>query len=267
MNRKRLKNVSLEVALLGTLAASSPAHAAAPGYSVVVGGQIAPDQAIVVGGKTYVPLSALKLLGVNSVLMGRTLTLGSSAASTAPGGADQRASLEGCLGEPLFNGVWRMTVKKVEAIGPGVGLGPGWGVTVELRNGTAVKTQLHDTGLESIDLVQPDGNTLTFEEHDAEEKFIYKDVAQAGGVTYKLLFHVENSKTPASSVPRPSKLIVQLDPKRLTAGYLLAGKVAYSTPTPSFRVNLTCQKLRSWPAPHAPALNCPRETFSALAGQ
>ncbi|WP_019588397.1 hypothetical protein [Deinococcus apachensis] len=225
-------------ALLGSFAL-----AAGLNYSVVVNGQVAPDQAIVVGGKTYVPLSVLKLLGVSSSLKGSTLTLGAQKApATAPGGASQRASLEGCIGETLFNGIWRLTVRKVEAIGPDVGLGPGWGVTAELRNGTTTKTNLHDTGLENIDLSLPDGNTLTFEEHAAEEGFIYKELAQAGGVTYQLRFHIQDARALASSVPRPAKLTVQLNPARLTAGYLIAGKVAYTTPTPSFRVRLDCQK-------------------------
>lgn len=215
---------------------------AAANYSLVVNGQVSPRSAIVVNGETYVPLSALKLLGVQSSLKGSTLTLGAQAATTTPGGANQRASLEGCVGETLFNGVWRLTTKKVEAIGADVGLGPGWGVTVELRNGTTTKTNLHDTGLTAIELVQPDGNTFTFEERTAEEPFLYKEVTQAGGVTYQLRFHVQDARAVASSVPKPAKLIVQLDPRRLTAGYLIAGKVAYSTPTPSFRVRLDCQK-------------------------
>lgn len=66
---------------------------------------MAADKAIVVNGKTYVPLSVLKTLGVNSSLKGTTLTLGETAANQTPGGTNQRSSLEGCLGVTLFNGV------------------------------------------------------------------------------------------------------------------------------------------------------------------
>jgi len=211
-------------------------------YFLNVNGQPSSLGAATINGVTYVPLETLRQLGISVSISGKTITLGSSKTATSAGGTNQRASLEGCMGETLFNGVWRFTVKKLEPIGPAVGLGPGWGVTVELKNGTQTKTQLHDTGLESIDLVQPDGNTLSFEQHDAEEKFIFKELIQGAGNTYQLKFHAPDTNTLASSVPRPAKLIVQLDPKRLTAGYLKAGKVAYSTPTPSFRVNLTCQK-------------------------
>ncbi|WP_309571024.1 hypothetical protein, partial [Deinococcus sp.] len=216
--------------LLALVLLTSTSLAAAQSYSLVVNGQVAPAKAITVNGQTYVPLSVLRTLGIPSSLSGSTLTLGSPA--TAPGGANQRASLEGCIGDTLFNGVWRMTVSKVVAIGADVGLGPGWGVTVELRNGTTTKTNLHDTGLTSIELVQPDGNTFTFEERTAEEPFLYKEVTQAGGVTYQLRFHVQDARALDTSVPRPAKLVVQLDPKRLTAGYLIAAKVAYTTPTP-----------------------------------
>ncbi|WP_019012426.1 hypothetical protein [Deinococcus aquatilis] len=234
----RLNSSLLALALL-----TSAVLAATTNLSVIVNGQVAPDQAMIVNGKTYVPLSALNLLGVKTSVKGSTLTLGNAIpAVTAPGGANQKIAVEGCIGDPLFNGIWRMTVKKVEPIGPDVGLGPGWGVTVELRNGTQTKTSLQDTGLISTDLVMPDGNTFIFEERTAEEPFIYKSIGQAGGVTYALRFHVQDSRALAASVPRPTKLVIQLDPKRLTAGYLKVGKVAYTTPNPSFRVRLDCTR-------------------------
>ena len=91
-----MKRIALGLTLL-----ASCALAAGLKYSLVVNGQVAPDQAIVVNGQTFVPLSALKLLGVQSSLKGSTLTLGAqNAPATAPGGANQKASLEGCIGGP-----------------------------------------------------------------------------------------------------------------------------------------------------------------------
>ncbi|THF71543.1 hypothetical protein E7T06_02700 [Deinococcus sp. Arct2-2] len=235
-----MKRPVLALALLAGVAL-----AATTNLSVIVNGQVAPDAAIVVNGKTYVPLSALNLLGVKTNVKGSTLTLGSTPAAPgapAPGGANQKVAVEGCIGDTLFNGIWRMTVKKVEPIGPDVGLGPGWGVSVELRNGTQTPTNLQDTGLISTDLVMPDGNTFVFEERTAEEPYVYKKVGQAGGIIYTLRFHVQDSRALAASVPRPTKLVIQLDPKRLTAGYLKTGTVAYTTPNPSFRVRLDCTR-------------------------
>jgi len=228
--------------LVFALLALSPV-AAAQKYALVVNGQVAPAQALVVGGQTYVPLSALKLLGIPSSLKGNTLTLGTGTApATAPGGANSRTALEGCVGDTLFNGVWRLTVRKVERIGADAGYGPGWGVTVELRNGTPTKTSLQDTGLEAIELVGADGNTFVFQERAAQEPLIYKSATQAGGITYQLRFHAQDSRAPASSVPAAAKLVVSLNPRKMTAGYLKEGRVAYTTPAPSFRVWLDCSQ-------------------------
>ena len=238
--RPRLSHLS--PLLLAPLLALSLAPASAQTYTLVVGAQASPLPAVTVQGQTYVPLSALKTLGVPYTLSGRTLTLGAPGPATAPGGANARAALEGCVGQTLFNGIWRLTVQRVDPIPAGEGLGPGWGVTVELRNGTATTTALLDTGLGAVDLVLPDGNTLVFAERSAEAPFLYKSVSQAGGVTYQLKFRSQSAQTPAGSVPAPAKLIMQFDPARLTAGYLKAAKVAYTTPTPTLRVDLTCRK-------------------------
>ncbi|EYB67236.1 hypothetical protein DEIPH_ctg046orf0034 [Deinococcus phoenicis] len=238
-----LKVSYLKGHVLALLALALPTLAAAQSYSLVVNGQVAPAQAIVVKGQTYVPLSALQLLGIPSSLKGTTLTLGTGTPpATTPGGANQRTALEGCIGETLFNGVWRLTVRKVERIGAEAGHGPGWGVTIELRNGTATKTNLQDTGLEAIELVGADGNTFFFQERAAEEPLIYNTVTQAGGITYQLKFHVQDYRAPASSVPAAAKLVITLNPQKMTAGYLKEGHVAYTTPAPSFRVRLNCSR-------------------------
>lgn len=217
------------------------AVAAGSSYSIVVNGQVSSEQAIVVSGKTYVPLSVLKSLGVNSSLKGTTLTLGNSSANpgqSTAGGTNQRASLEGCINETLFNGVWRLTVKSIEPITRSETV-PGWGVTVELRNGTKVTTAVYRTGLTSINLVLPNGNPLAFDEYDGQA-FTRNDLAQAAGVTTQLKFYFP-SGTPAQDLPRPEKLVVQFDPAQLWEGVRKEG-VAFTTPSPSFRVRLDCQK-------------------------
>lgn len=62
----------------------------------------------------HLPLPAPETLGIPSSLAGSILKLGTDAApNTSPGGANQRASPEGYVGETLFNGMWRMIVKSV----------------------------------------------------------------------------------------------------------------------------------------------------------
>jgi hypothetical protein len=222
------------------------AVAASTSYSLVVNGQVSNERAIVVNGKTYVPITVLKSLGVTSGLKGTTLTLGNSsgtsgstaAPTTTAGGANARAGLEGCVGETLFNGVWRLKVVKLEPISKGENQ-PGWGVTLELRNGTKVTTAVYRTGLTGINLVLPNGNALTFDEYEGQA-FTHNDLAQAAGVTTQLKFYFP-SGTPAKDAPRPEKLVVQFDPAKLWEGVRSAG-VAFTTPTPSLRVKLDCTK-------------------------
>ncbi|WP_425145017.1 hypothetical protein [Deinococcus sp.] len=229
-----MKYVPLKIILLGTLALTSLALAAA-NYSVIVNGQVAPEQAIVVGGKTYVPLSALKLLGVNTTLRGTTLTLGGATTAATPGGVNQRASLEGCLNETLFNGVWRLTVKTLRPISRYNGQQSGYSLSLEWKNGTAKTIDALNSGVKNISLVLADGNTLTA---DNDQDLKYKTLPQAAGITLALLFYATSAQT-AAGLPAPSKLLVDIDPSRLND---LAQGVAYSTPTPSFRVKLDCQK-------------------------
>ena len=58
-----------------------------------------------------------------------------STPTPAPGGAKQRQAVEGCLNQWLFDGIWRFRVTKVAPINPD-GMRPGYGVAVEVRNGT-----------------------------------------------------------------------------------------------------------------------------------
>lgn len=225
--------------LFGFLAAASitavsSALAAGPNYSVVVNGQVLSDQAIVVNGKTYVPLSALKLLGVQSSLEGNTLTLGTQATlATAPGGTNQKASLEGCLGETVFNGVWRLTVNSVKPLTRYNGQQKGYGLNLSWKNGTTKTIDALTTGVKAITLVLADGSTLT---SDNESDLKYKKLPQAAGTTPELVFWADSGQSTAG-LGQPSKLLIEID----GAGAERSG-VAYSSKTPSFRVRLDCQR-------------------------
>ncbi len=210
----------------------SGAQAANATYSIIVNGQVAPAPAIVVNGQTYVPLSALKLLGIGSSLKGTTLTLGGAAATTAPGGANQKASLEGCLGETLFNGVWRMTVNSFK---PGFQYDthPGYVLNLEWKNGTTRSINALNTGIKDFMLVLADGTTLT---SDNLQQLKYRKLPQAGGMTFNIPFYADDA---LPSLAQPSKLLVEIDPSIAAA---TSSGVSYTTPTPSFRVRLDCRK-------------------------
>lgn len=208
--------------------------AATQNYSLVVNGQVSPRPAIVVKGETYVPLSALKLLGTPFSLTGSTLSLGApTAASTAPGGANQKASLEGCLGETVFNGVWRLTVNSVKQVTRYNGQQKGYSLNLSWKNGTAKTIDALNTGVRAITLALADGGTLTSEN---ESDLKYKKLPQAAGTTPELLFWADSGQT-AAGLGQPSKLLIEID----GAGAERSG-VAYSSKTPSFRVRLDCQR-------------------------
>ncbi|MFB9994428.1 hypothetical protein ACFFLM_20955 [Deinococcus oregonensis] len=209
--------------------------AAAQSYSLVVNGQVAPAQAIVVKGQTYVPLSAINLLGIPSSLKGNTLTLGMGAApSTSPGGANQRASLEGCLGDTLFNGVWRMTVRSVKPISRYNGQQRGYAVNVEWKNGSTATADALNTGVKSLQLVLQDGSTLDSENG---QQLLYRKLAQGAGNTFTLEYYADSAQS--ARLTPADKLLVEIDPAVLRNTGV---KATYSTSMPSFRVRLNCPR-------------------------
>lgn len=218
--------------LFALFAFSALSTAAAQSYSLVVNGRAVPAKAIVVNGQTYVPLSVIKSLGIPSTLQGMTLTLGTGAApSTSPGGTNQRASLEGCIGETLFNGVWRMTVKSVTPISRYNGQNKGYALNVEWKNGTTTTADALNSGVRSFQLILQDGSTL---ESENVQDLQYRKLAQGAGNTFTLNFYADSAQSPHLTLA--DKLLVEIN---ASASAL---KSAYTTPTPSFRVRLGCSK-------------------------
>ncbi len=154
------------------------------------------------------------------------------------GGANQRSAVEGCMGQWLFNGVWRLRVTSVTPYE--VSSQPGYAVAVEVRNGTRKTLELGNTGVagrgQGVDLVTSDGDSLTLDDLDYQ-RLGYKDVAQAGQASRKLLYHFAPGTQDVAS-KKPAKFIMAFDKAAAKA----VGQVHYSLPDPSFRVNLTCTK-------------------------
>ncbi len=219
--------------------------AASTTYHIVSNGQVAADNAIVINGKTYVPVSVLKSLGVSYSLKGTTLTLGNPApANQTPGGANQRASLEGCLGETLFNGIWRLRAAKLEPILKDAGTPlqtPGWGVTVELRSSAKAMLQPALSGLrdQGIQIAFDDAQTLTADALDVQ-KLTFANLPPGGAVVHQLKFWYRYD-TPKDQVKTPTKLLLEINPSGFENAIRASG-AGYTTATPSFRVRLDCQK-------------------------
>jgi hypothetical protein len=219
---------------------SAVALAQTTSYQLVINGQTDAAQAIVVDGQTYVPLEALQRAGVSATYDGDVLSMTVGNAITA-GGANQRESLEGCLGQDFFNGIWRVKVISVEPIVNYMNTA-GWGVTLEVKNGTtqtlmmAVDTGISGTG-EGIQLVLEDETILNVDPLDVQT-LTFANLPQGGGITHQLKFFPVFGTEPNDS--RPVKFLFEMKADGVASSVQQAG-VAYSTPNPSLRVQLDCQ--------------------------
>jgi hypothetical protein len=230
-----MKKIILVIIILSVLVLAQTTS-----YQLTINGQTDAAQAIVVNGQTFVPLEALQRAGVSASYDGNVLSLVVGNAITA-GGANQRESLEGCLGQDFFNGIWRMKVLSVEPLVDGNGTA-GWGVTLEVRNGTtqtlmmAVDTGIDGTG-QGIQLVLEDETILNVDRIDVQT-LTFATLPQGGGITHQLKFFPPFGTAPNDS--RPAKLLFEMKSDGLADSVKNAG-IAYSTPTPSLRVRLDCQ--------------------------
>ena len=228
--------------LLSTLVLSSLALAATTGYKMVIGGKPSSLTATTVNGKPYIPLETLKTLGIAYRLQGNTLTIGGGTGVTA-GGANERVSLEGCLNESLFNGVWRIKAgKPVRILRDNATDYPGWGLTLEFRNGTGTTLNSTDAGVSGtgggIQLAFADANTLSVDPLDVQ-KFTFANLPPGGAVTHQLKFFYPYPAP--SEIKTPVKFLLEVDPKAIGDSTRAKG-VAFSSANPSFRVRLDCTK-------------------------
>jgi len=231
--------------LLSTLVLSSLALAASSALKVVIGGQPSGLNTATVNGQTYIPLAVLQKLNIPYTVQGGTLSIGSAQANTAQavtaGGSNQRASLEGCMNEYLFNGIWRIKVTKLERITKdGDPMAPGWGMTLELRNGS--KATL-DTGMAGMNgtakqIAFADATSIDADPYGLDRFF---GSLTPGGVAIQVFKFYYPYGTPPSDIKAPVKFLLEVDPKGV-ADNLKALGAAFSSASPSFRVHLDCTK-------------------------
>jgi hypothetical protein len=216
------------------------ALAASSAYKITLNGQVSSLTTATVGGKTYIPLEVLGKLGIPYSIKGNSLSIG----TVDTGGANERPSLEGCMNEYLFNGVWRIKVTKLDKIfKDGDPHYPGWGVTLEFRNGSKTTLGATDAGIsgtgQGIQVAFDDANTLSVDPYDVQT-LTYANLPQGGVVTKQLKFYYPIN-TVGNEIKKPVKFLLEVNPKSIGDSTKAQG-VAFNTPTPSFRVNLTCNK-------------------------
>ncbi len=221
-----------------TLALLATAIAADTTLKLIINGSPTSSNALVVGGKTYIPLEALQAAGVKVVRSNAGLNV-TLPGAVATGGANARPSLEGCLGETLFNGVWRVKPSKLEVIKTDR---PGWGLTVEVRNGTKATIAPVDAGFDGtgqgIQLAFSDASTLNVDPLEVQ-KLTFASLPAGGAVTRQLKFFYPFG-TPDAQVKKPMKFLLEFPAK--IGDSTRAKGVAFSVPNPSLRVRLDCQK-------------------------
>lgn len=200
---------------------AAPLALAAATYTVQWNGKPVPGGAIVQGGKTYVSAEALRAAGIAVTLRGTVVSL-------APvGGANAVAALEGCLGEWLFNGIWRVRVTDARPI-PGDRHGHAY--RFEFRNGTTSSGFAPSgTGWGGIQLALDDGTTVGAENVNEVSDPPY---LPGGGHAQVVNFYWENRTR------TPQRLVVLFNPREMNT----AMPVKFSMPDPSLRIKTTCQK-------------------------
>lgn len=191
---------------------------------LVINGKEVKEVPKVIGGVTYIPVSALKAAGATVSTASNTMTIN----FPQSGGSNQLAALEGGIGEWLFNGIWRF---RVTAVKPMEGDRPGWLISTELRNGTnAQNIALDGTGFQSVELVMEDQNIIK-QPYNLTD--FNRPVGQAGTISTDLMYFDDEG-----GGRKPVKLIVRITPDQFTKDYLKSVKLGYTVPDPSFRINL-----------------------------
>jgi hypothetical protein len=207
---------------------------------LTINGKASSTPAIVVAGKTYLPLDALEKAGLKVVRSNGALAV--TLPGAAAGGTNERVSLEGCLGEQLFNGVWRIKASKLERITKD-GDVPGWGLTLEVRNGSKATITPVDAGFDptgqGIQLAFDDATTVPVDPLEVQ-KLTFASLPPGGAVTQQLKFYYPFG-TKEDAVKTPVKFLLEINPKGIGDSTKAKG-VAFTVPNPSLRVRLDCQK-------------------------
>lgn len=215
-------NHTMKLAALGmvtALALPALAQQVQRTYTLLVNGQASSSPAVVIGGQSYVPVSALKELGIAVNLSGSTLSIG------AAGGQNQVAALEGCLGQTLFNGNWRVTVQ--EADKASAGNRDLWRLKVNYGNASSVPNKLYINSIKDIVLVMKDGTQTSKSSSLGGGSESWAPGSQRT-LTYDIAVKDFSEDNP------PVKLLLLFNAKPL--------KGQYTVPDPNMRFDLTCTK-------------------------
>jgi hypothetical protein len=146
--------------------------------------------------------------------------------------------LEGCLNQSLFDGVWQVKALALKRI-PKIG----WGLTLEVRNGSQTTIMPIEAGISGVGtgirLVSSDGRSLKVDSFDVAS-MTAKTLSPGALVVGQLKFYNPYGKVLDIS-KLPTRFLLEIDPKRMDAATREKG-VAFGVPNPGFRIRLDCQK-------------------------
>jgi len=144
--------------------------------------------------------------------------------------------VEGCIGQTLFNGVWRLKVidsaLKTNPDDPDY---KNWAITLELRNGKNAQSSPGDSGFQDYpQLAFADGTVLDMEtaaDVQYQKAIFYKSVPPGGVARTTVWYRLDGDH----AAQTPTKLLVNIKPEEFGKNF------GYSVHDPSFRVKLDCK--------------------------
>lgn len=175
----------------------------AQGAVVFVNG-IRTSDVLLSGGKVYISAEALQKAGAEVTRRPD----GWSIQFIPVGGRLQVEAVEGLEAEWISNGVWRIRVSEVQPVANPFGRGEGYAVRVEVRNLGTRPASLNGSGLDKVQLIDADGNTLSLSDTFFKDR--YTSVPPAGGFVNILRFGDPQNKLQTPG--RPTKLLVLFRP-------------------------------------------------------
>ncbi len=207
---------------------------------LTVDGKVLSDSAVILNGKTYYPESALKTLGATFKRSGNAIAITSKGVT---GGANQTPALEGCVGETLFNGALRVTLRGFEPFVKD-GKGVGWTADLEFRNGTQQVNSLYSFGASNAAnswyIAYDDDSTYPFYIIDSNGVAGARDIPPASSYRVKVNFGPDTSNArelPFDPARKPTKLLLNFSKSAASSDLqkLLPAN-------PGFRIRLDCKK-------------------------
>ena len=147
-------------------------------------------------------------------------------------------SREACMGQWMFNGIWRVRVMKVDPLSDSSGKQIGWLVTEQWRNGTDRKFAPGNTYAKDQTLVLADGAQIAATETTqgtlSSQDLGFHDFPPSAQYTHMQKFIAGGAFDPSN---KPAAVVIPFDATRQAADKTLP---QYAVNPPNFKIKLDC---------------------------